>query len=100
MIKNAYQLGVVLALETLGLVKTSSEDVSPDASMPEGDLSVPAEALAKILRDTPDQRRTRQAEAISTPGDDLDILFDSTQSSYTPAHSWGLDVRGPTDTSV
>jgi hypothetical protein len=100
MIKNAYQLGVVLALEALGLVKTSSEDLSPDASMPEGGQSVPAEALAKIMKDLPEQRLSRRAEAVSEPGDDLDVLFGVTTSSYSPAQSWGLDIRGPTDTSV
>lgn len=100
MIKNAYQLGVALALEDLGLLKISGEDQSPDAAMPEGDPNIPAEGLAKALRDIPDTRKTRQTEAVDQPESELNFIFGYGQSSFTPTQSWGLDVRGPVDTSV
>jgi len=99
-VKNAYQIGVVLALGDLGLLKTGAEDLSPDASMPEGDPTIPAEALAAALREIPDEEPTHQTEAVSQPESELGFFFDRGQSSFTPAQSWGLDVRGPTDTSV
>jgi len=100
MIKNAYQLGVVLALEHLGLMKIGAEDQSPDAAMPESDPQIPAEGLAQILREIPDKRKTRQTEAVDQPESELNFIFGYGQSSFTPTQSWGLDVRGPVDTSV
>jgi hypothetical protein len=100
MIKNAYQFGVTLALEALGLLKVGSEDQAPDAAMPEGNPEIPAEGLARVLREIPDEEKTRQTEAVDQPESELNFIFGYGQSSFTPTQSWGLDVRGPADTSV
>lgn len=100
MIKNAYQLGVALALETLGLVKASAEDQSPDATMPEGDPSIPAEALARTLQELPEVKHTKQTDAVDEPESELHFEFGFGQSAFTPTQTHALNVRGPTDTSV
>ena len=95
--KQAYQLGVALALADTGLLKHAA--APGETAMPQGPTQVPAELLAAILQKAPDIAPAQQSEAVSRPEVDPDFSFSGT-STYTPLSNIGLDFRGPVDTSV
>ena len=95
--KQAYQLGVALALADAGFLKHAADP--GQTSLPLGPTSIPAELLAALLQQEPDTKLVEQSEAVSQPEVDHDFSFVGT-STYTPLANIGLDFRGPVDTSV
>lgn len=97
--KQAYNLGVKLALADAGLL-------TPDSDSALAKLSVhPAEALATILQGTPAAENDPEAEPdepIGAPKDDHRTFSGSRSGNISSdiSAALGLDVRGPEDTSV
>lgn len=97
--KQAYYLGVKLAMADAGLI---SSEMYPALAK----LSVhPAEALATILQGAPDAEDNPEVtpdEPIGAPKDDHRTFSGSRAGSISSDISsvMGLDVRGPEDTSV
>lgn len=89
MIKNAYQFGVAMALEDLGLYKKAEED-----------KDTPAGALSELLRAFPTPKRTIQTEACGTRDKDDHFSFSSGDNTGVGVNDVGMDVRGPADTSI
>lgn len=98
--KLAYQLGVWFALRDAGLLKNAAAEVSPNNEMPQKTPSIPAEALAMLMRDDPDVKPTKQTEAIRQPNVENQFTFGFGASSYAPLNVMGFDVRAPVDTSI